>query len=243
MAPKKGASSKAARAEAQEALEPDSADVAASSEQGAKRKAQGQQKTDGGKRRALERRDTAQQAERAMEPRLKNIPKATWATKRNNKGQTLFERVIEQIRANRSSGVKIGSKWWAAVFDEFELTDNPTDELEEPEDAGEDVDPDLLAVLASAHGENRVKATVVPLERYLDTCGPLSRSTTYGLLCAVQMSPTLPEATASKAQLAVLKFWARTLFVQTQHTRVHVSRRLVLWGIWGVHGEMFKRGI
>lgn len=141
-----------------------------------------------------------------------------WATKRNQAGLTAREFIGNEIRRRRQDGKKLGSRFWADLFQAFDLNDSISDSLPEPDD---DSIPsaELLDVLAAAHNENPVKACVTPLERYLEYCPPLSATPTYGILRAVQTGPTLPYYNAVKAQVAVLRFWARTSFVESEHPR------------------------
>lgn len=206
MAPKASAKKKPSRAKAgakaagvgrAPALAPKATPAEPPSSEAARRRAQ------------LGRRDTDQQIERAMLGRLDHLPKGVVAAKRNAEGQTIREFLVVEIKRRRTNGGKLGSRFWSSVYDMFDLRENLTDNLPPPTD-DEVPSAELLDVLATAHNDNPIKACVVPLERYLGHSESLGQTPTFGLLRAVQVGPTLPHHAALRAQLAVLKFWART---------------------------------
>ena len=65
-------------------------------------------------------------------------------------------------------------------------------------------------VLDAAHNENPVRANVIPLERFLEYTASLPGMTTYILLIFSMPCPTLTLESAIRAQVAILKAWART---------------------------------
>lgn len=179
------------------------------------------------KRTQLMRRDTDAQVDRAVGSRLSHLPKSVWASKRNASGQSVRDYIAAEIRRRRQDGGKLGSRFWAQLYEHFELQENLADSLPEP---GDDQVPSaqLLDVLAAAHNENPIKATLVPLERFLDHSGPLSGTATYGLLRAIQPAPTLPRHMSVKAQVAVLRFWARTDWSNSQGSPNEGPARVLL---------------
>ena len=161
------------------------------------------------KRVQLGRRDTDQQVERAMLTKLNHFPKSLISAKRNKQGQSIREVISNEVRRRRTDGGKLGARFWSQLFEAFDLSETVAYTLPEPED-NELPSSELLDVLSAAHNANPVKACVTPLERFLDHAPSLSATSTYGLLRAVMVCPTLPLHHAMKAQVAVLRFWART---------------------------------
>lgn len=117
--------------------------------------------------------------------------------------------MAEGIRSKRNSNGKLGSKFWSNLFEEFGLNSKVADTL--PDLVDTDIpSSEMLDVLSAAHHDNLVRACVVPLERWLDHTPSLGGTATFGLLRAVQTCPTLPHHASVRAQVAVLRFWART---------------------------------
>jgi hypothetical protein len=164
----------------------------------------------GKKRRFLGRRDTDEQVERACSHRLSSIPKSIWASKTNKEGHTVVEVITNEIRSKRGDGGKLGSRFWTSLFAAFDLHDNLASTLPDPPRDDDPPPEELLECLAKVHNENPCKVSTLPLERFLEYSQSLSATATFGLLNAVQVGPSLPHRVACRAQLAVLKFWARS---------------------------------
>ena len=64
----------------------------------------------------------------------------------------------------------------------------------------------LLSVL---HNENPANRRTFPLQRILDYCPELNRTSVDGLLRSTMESPTLPRTSAFRCQIAVLKYMNR----------------------------------
>ena len=155
------------------------------------------------------RRDLEQKVARALESgRLNHIPKSSWVGKMNSEGKTLPEALGDAFLEAESRNGKIGTRTWVRLFKDFEL--NMSVDLPEPDEEDGHVDDELLEVIAAATNENYVRANVVPLERYLEFCDPLSVTATYGLLQSLVPSPELSLPNAIRGQVAVLKMWGRT---------------------------------
>lgn len=173
----------------------------------------GDDRTPNRKRTQLGRRDTDQQVERAMVEKLDHVPKSILSARRSKDGKTIREYIAVEIKRRRPNGGKVGCRCWTNLYQAFDLHESVAESLAEPTDESVP-SAELLDVLAAAHHDNPVKACVTPLERFLDHSDSLGETATYGLLWAVQVAPTLPLHSAMKAQLAVLRFWARTYRAQ-----------------------------
>lgn len=160
------------------------------------------------------RRDVDAKVERTLTEsgRISHIPKAVWAVKTNDRGQTLAEYTAEGLEALHEDKQRLGSKWWANTFDMFGLHHAvPLPEPHVDDEEGGDTPPDeLLECLAACHCDNVVRASIVPLERFLEYCGSMNEVVTHGLLSALTPSPTLTLQNAVRGQVAVMKAWART---------------------------------
>lgn len=116
---------------------------------------------------------------------------------------------------HRSRDQAPAPQWWEIRLPILGLAlhESVAESLPEPTDESVP-SAELLDVLAATHHDNPVKAWVTPLERFLDHSDSLGETATYGLLRAVQVAPTLQLHSAMKAQLAVLRVWARTYRAQ-----------------------------
>ena len=162
------------------------------------------------KRSQSDRRDVAEQGERAIEPRLAGIPKSIWANKTNSAGLNIQQVVDASIMHNRTTCKNLPAKFWHHIFVDFQLGDgSAADLLPEPDDEFADTPTtELLEALAELHSDNPVAVSSVPLERFLAHCESLHATDTYGLMHAV-MPGEISHLNAVKAQVAVLSFWAR----------------------------------
>jgi hypothetical protein len=160
-------------------------------------------------KRALERRDTDDQVERAVGKKLAHIPKSVVLGRKNKHGRNILEEAAIEIRTLRPTNGKLGSKWWMARLAEFKFTDGAYIDLPVPD--GNDVPEQwLLDALDETHGANEVNAVAFPLEFAMETCSGLGPIATYGLLRGIEPSITLPYHVAAKCLVAVFGMWAST---------------------------------
>lgn len=160
-------------------------------------------------RRRLGRRDSDEVANRAVVHRLGHLPSSAWEGLRNLQGLSIRDVVKTELGQKKDKKGRLSTKFWVRVFDEFHLTESLADQLGDPPQ-GEVVDQNLLEAIATLHAENPVQRRTAPLERLLDYCDEMNRTSLYGLLRAVMESPTLPRGSAMKCQLAVLRYAVRT---------------------------------
>ena len=161
------------------------------------------------KRSWKDRRSVDEQVTRVLDnERLRANPREIWACATNAKGQTVEEFTAAHINNNKSSGAKIGSKFWNQLFFEFDFHDTVVLSQPDPSDVSTPDDA-ILEALHWLRLGNPVKATAVPLERYLARCPELGTNCFYGLLNAVQADHELPVHLACKAQVAVLSYRSR----------------------------------
>lgn len=160
-------------------------------------------------RRRCSRRDLDEAADRAVQRRLGHMPSSTWEGLRNKDGHGIRDVVKHEISKHKDSKGRLSTKFWVQVFDEFSLAESLADRLAAPPE-GEKVDENLLEALSVLHHENPACRRTTPLERFLDYCPELNRTSLFGLLKSVMESPTLPRGSAMKCQVAVLKYMVRT---------------------------------
>ena len=156
----------------------------------------------------LDRRDSEEGAERAIEHRLSHLPSRSWEMLRNSKGESLRMVVREEVRRKRLKKGRLSTRFWESVYRDFGLKGSLATMLEEPETV-EFVDPQLEEALSILLADNPVKRSVKPLERFLEYAPELTRYAWYALLVGVIESEDLPKARAMEAQLCVLKHTQR----------------------------------
>ena len=91
-------------------------------------------------------------------------------------------------------------------------------------------DEGLVEAIELLEHSNPVKQSASALVNYLEFCPGLSEGKLFGLLQAIQCSPDLPYHLAAKAQVALLKMWARTFSVSKHH--VFLRRVFLLVGLF-----------
>ena len=160
------------------------------------------------KRRTLGRRSSDEKVERAVAQRLAHLPECHWRGKVNKEGLTISEYVKRAASMLHGENQKLGTKFWAQVFNEYELAKSVADSLIDPPE-GLDIDKDLLLALSTASSGNPAGSPSAQLERYLDHCGELNRAEVFGLFRANMEGPQLPRSVAMKCQVATLRYLAR----------------------------------
>lgn len=113
------------------------------------------------------------------------------------------------IKKLHGKNKKLSSRFWVQLFTEFELVETCADSLPDPP-AAEVPDADLVSMLEQAHHENPAFRKTAPLERYIEHAPLLNKCSVFGLLRAVMEGPTLPRTMATRCQVAVLRYFART---------------------------------
>lgn len=167
--------------------------------------------------RSLQRRDTAEQAERAIQVHVPHIPRTVWASRTNAKGENIKDFVEAAIREKRLDMKKLGARFWSGVLRDFNLVQDATSELDPPSlgaaGSGDGQEPTLglMKVLGSMHNDNAVKATAVPLERFMNLQERLSPVDTFGILRGMQVCPQVTKSNSVRAAIALMKFWGRTV--------------------------------
>ena len=157
----------------------------------------------------LERRESEEQAERAVEGRLGHLPSQSWKMLRNENNESIFDVARDYISRRRPKKVRLSTRFFEGIFRSFGLTDKMVAVLEVPEDE-ETLDPKLDDALDWLHHKDPTKRTSKPLCRLLEYCGPLNRYEWYGLLTNVLESEQVPKARAMACQLAALKHAQKT---------------------------------
>ena len=154
------------------------------------------------------RRDIKLQVQRATEsPRLSHIPKAVWTSVTNAEGVGVEEYIANHIVEKRSSGGRLGSRFWAQLFKEFSF-DVPLI-IPKPKDE-ERPDPALAEALEIIRHDNPVTQSAAAVVSYLDHARSLSEGQVYGFLRAVHPGQVVPHMLAQRAHMALLRFWGRT---------------------------------
>jgi len=161
------------------------------------------------KRRQVCRRNSDEQAQRALDEKLKDIPESSWRSKVNKQGLTLQEYVKRHSKSMKSENKRLSTKFWTECFAEFDLVNTCADNLEDPP-SGLSIDTDLLKALQAARNGNPTGKPTLQLERYLEHCAPLNKQELFGLFHAVMEGPDLPRPFAVKLHIAVLKYSGRT---------------------------------
>jgi len=162
----------------------------------------------GGKRRRCRRRDSDEVADRSVQGRLGHLPAGIWEGMRNAKGQSIRDVVKVEIGSKKQCKGRLSSKFWTGVFEDFGLSDSLAEQLAPPE-GDESVDEDLVQALGVVHHENPASRRTSQLERFLDYCPELNRTSLFGLLRSVMESPTLTRTGAFRCQISVLKYMHR----------------------------------
>lgn len=103
------------------------------------------------------------------------------------------------------------------------MTETYADGLEDPS-GDEDPDDELLHMLHQCHHENPAQRKTMPLERFLEHCSVLSKTSIFGLLKATQESPRMTASASHRCMLAILKYFARIVGVAGAFTG-HLARR------------------
>jgi hypothetical protein len=182
------------------------------------------------------RRDVSEKVMRNIANRLGHLPECMWQAKVNKEGLNIVDYVTRSMNQYHGDDKKLSSKFWTQLFLEYELSDSVAEMLPDPEE-DLDVSTELLRALAAAGTGNPAGTPSSQLERYLQHCAPLNRSELFGLLGAVMESPQMPRSVAMKCQVAVLRYFARTLARQANITHTHSkcstschANTIMLWG-------------
>ena len=154
------------------------------------------------------RRELQQQVQRVLASgRLDHIPQCVWSSKRTAEGLGVEEYIEQEILRKKIKDGRLSSKFWAGLFKDFDFDAGITLPPPDNDDAPCDMMIEALQILRQA---NEVKASCWALENFLENAPPMSEGRTYGLLRAILPSQQLSFSLAGKAQVAVLKWWART---------------------------------
>ena len=158
----------------------------------------------------MNRRSLDEQAERAGASKLAHIPECVWTRKFNSDGESILQVAKRTLDKFQGDNTKLGSKFWAGLFHDFELHEFVADALADPpEDLP--VDRELMVALNSARNGNQHNAKAPAIvERHLEHCQAPNRAEVFGLLGAVMEGPTLSRPLAARLHVAALRYIART---------------------------------
>ena len=160
------------------------------------------------KRDRLSRRDSDEKADRAVIWRLGHLDPKLWEGLRNEQGESIRDKVKEEIRGKKDKKGRCSTKFWSKIFEEFRMAESLGGLLDEPTEE-EDIDEDLLEAVSILHHENPTQRRPGPLEDFLSCCRRLNQSEIFGLLQAIMESPTLVRGNAMRVQVAALKYLCR----------------------------------
>ena len=160
------------------------------------------------------RRDLDQKVDRVLaNGRLDHVPKSIWATRTNSRNETVREFTMNYLLKHKCEVQRLSSKFWTLLFESFDLSMKvelpfPTDKTRPP--------AALIEALYQVNHDNAVKASAKPFQLYLEQCDGLKENATFGMLGAVQFSPSITQLNAARCLMAILKFW----------DRIHRARRI-----------------
>ena len=158
------------------------------------------------KRRQILRRHTDEQVDRAISTRLSHVPPSVLEGKTDSKGTSIREYIGRAIKDSTQG--RLGSRFWCKLNDDFGLCDSLADGLADPPD-GEEPDAELIEMLQLCHHENPAARRTTALERYLEHCKVINKTSLYGLLRSTQESPSLTKVNCQRCQVAILKYFVR----------------------------------
>ena len=138
--------------------------------------------SDQGCKRRLQRRDTDDAVQRAIDSKLTGrYSEEAINGCTNINGKCVREFILEAIRNCRQSQKHLSTAFWTDFFGEFALHSVVTDNLPEP-DPDEEVRAEVIEKLSACHEPNPATRTTQPLISYLGFCDDLTYVELYGIL-------------------------------------------------------------
>ena len=194
-----------------------------------------------GKSRHVQRRDTEEQAERAVAHHFPDWPKEQTHLYQVA-GTSLIQQVVKDKRIASKKRQKLGPKYWSGLRDKY--TFEGTGKLK-PDKAHESmtVNADLVSALQLARTGNTNERTHRPLINWLDGCEALSPREMVGIANhCLELRPSVNQQSRSVV-LSVMKLFARH-HVQTHHPGI-VSRVRKVFdeALTDAYGELKKNRV
>ena len=162
-------------------------------------------------KRRLFRRDTEDQATRAIDAKLgPKFSKSSIYGNKNNKGLTIMDVTCEKLHSIKNSSTRIGSAFWNHVIREFNLGGvQGTDGLSDPEE-DETCREEVYACIKESHAKNPIERKTIKQERYLATTNDdLNYKEIYGLIGASVESLMIKKNASTKLLLSIVCYFAR----------------------------------
>ena len=167
------------------------------------------------------RRDTEEQAERALKSHFPDWSKEQTHLYEVN-GKSMISQVVEDKRALKGSKGKLGPNYWTNLRDTYRVAENGR---LRPERAHEQltINPDLLSALDMARTGNTTERTQRPLINFLDKVEALNPREVVGVANHIMdLRPTV-NVCSRQVVLAVMKTFSR---LEVKTTQLVVIKRL-----------------
>jgi hypothetical protein len=158
----------------------------------------------GGKRRQLNRRDTEQMVDRIIGEHFEGFTKVQTDIMTVN-GLTLRETLLQQKRAKKGEGRRLGTKLYAELRDAYALDSSPG-KLLKVANPDEMVQQPLVEALAAASCANPAKRSKQPLYNFFSSVKDLNQKELVGLLRSISGVSVTKSVPARKHAFEVLKF-------------------------------------
>jgi len=158
-------------------------------------------------KRRLDRRDTDDQADRAMETKFyeKGYSKTVVESLRNKGGDSIQDVVAEEIRRTRGKKKYLTTTFWRRVWEEFDLKMGMFGKL--PQQPEYLCSQELEDSLIPAYDDNMATRSITPFLRYLDIASPpLCQEELVAMLHSCTEGPTVTRKQSEKMLLSVLGY-------------------------------------
>jgi hypothetical protein len=171
------------------------------------------------KRRRLSRRDSDEQVNRVIEEKLtpnyrEELIEAA-LTKKGMKIRPYIKTALVGLTVSvRGNKARLSTKFWTQFYADFPtLSLGISAYLPDPPADLEEVRDELQAALATAYDPNPSSRTPVHVERVLENLTKdLNETELFGLVQAVEESPTISRPHSEKMKMAIMLYLARTSF-------------------------------
>ena len=159
------------------------------------------------RRRQLQRRDTEEKVERAIQLHFGHVPRMIIETK-TIQGMTVRERITHDMRSLKTNGGRLGAKYWTDLVQEYASSCDPCHALV-VKDAGEAVRDALVAALQHSTSTNPAQRTHEPLLNYLSQCNDMNQKEFVGLLRAAHKVSGTGKLSSDQLMVGIMKFIAK----------------------------------
>ena len=157
------------------------------------------------RRQQLQRRDTEEKADRAVQLHFSHVPRIIIETKTIN-GLTVRERVTQDLRSLKATKGRLGTKYWSDLVQEYAGSCDPCAALVVT-DTGESVSDALVAALQHAKSSNPAQRTPEPLLNYLSQASDMNQREFIGLLkTASKLTQISGKAATDQVMVGIMKF-------------------------------------